>query len=226
MNHDSYSDDDESDDLDDDRMMPGILSEGESYHIKRVLVQGWVHKKGTGKDWIGSRAWKPRWASLALARIAGYDADVPLLLIFWNIKAPIPSTVLILDSTIVLPDDDSDKLKWNCYRFKIRHVRETEDSSVPATRTFSCPQEGRNAWVFAINQALLEYEKEKAKARKAANAVLNSSAGSLSMAWKLDSIHCTAIKSKIRENFASPPSSPSSSPGKRPMTRPNSRSPK
>ena len=39
------------------------------------------------------------------------------------------------------------------------------NSHIQATRTFSCPKEGRDSWVYAMNQALLEYEKEKANAR-------------------------------------------------------------
>ena len=65
---DSYSDDESNGDMDEaGRMMPGILAEGEAYHIKKVVVQGWVYKKGTGMDWIGSRAWKARWACLAVS---------------------------------------------------------------------------------------------------------------------------------------------------------------
>ena len=57
-----------SEDLDDnDHMMPGLLEAGISYTVKRILTQGWVHKKGTGQDWIASRAWKARWAVLAVS---------------------------------------------------------------------------------------------------------------------------------------------------------------
>jgi hypothetical protein len=66
---DDFSDTDSSEDWDEaDRMMPGVLADGVAYTIKRVLVQGWVHKKGTGMDWLGSRAWKPRWAVLAVSQ--------------------------------------------------------------------------------------------------------------------------------------------------------------
>ena len=73
-NHESLFKDDNSDtenseDWDEEeRMMPGVLADGIAYNITKVLVQGWVHKKGTGMDWIGSRAWKPRWAVLAVSR--------------------------------------------------------------------------------------------------------------------------------------------------------------
>jgi len=159
---------DSSEDMDDDdHMMPGILADGIAYTIKRVLVQGWVHKKGTGMDWLGSRAWKPRWAVLALGSIAGHDVDVPLLQIFWYSDSSNPSTVIHLDSSVVMPEDDPDKSKWNCFRFAIRHVKKSlDDSSIQITRKFSCPREGRDAWMGAISQALLDYEKEKAKARK------------------------------------------------------------
>ena len=65
---DSYSDEEAStSDMDEqDSMMPGILADGDTYHVKKVLVQGWVYKKGTGMDWIGSRAWKARWACLVV----------------------------------------------------------------------------------------------------------------------------------------------------------------
>ena len=66
--NDDGSDTESSVDMDeDDCMMPGVLADGITYTIKQVLVQGWVHKKGTGMDWIGSRAWKPRWAVLAVS---------------------------------------------------------------------------------------------------------------------------------------------------------------
>jgi hypothetical protein len=65
---DDESDADSSEDLDEQgKMVPGILSEGVAYTITKVLVQGWVHKKGTGMDWIGSRAWKPRWTALVVS---------------------------------------------------------------------------------------------------------------------------------------------------------------
>jgi hypothetical protein len=64
------SDDDSTEDMDDDdHMMPGVLSDGVPYTVKKTVVQGWVHKKGTGMDWIGSRAWKPRWASIVVSRL-------------------------------------------------------------------------------------------------------------------------------------------------------------
>jgi hypothetical protein len=64
------SDEDSTEDMDDDdHMMPGLLSYGVPYTVKKTLVQGWVHKKGTGMDWIGSRGWKPRWASIVVSRL-------------------------------------------------------------------------------------------------------------------------------------------------------------
>ena len=62
------AEDESTGDMDEeDCMMPGILADGDTYHVKKVLVQGWVYKKGTGMDWIGSRAWKPRWACLVVS---------------------------------------------------------------------------------------------------------------------------------------------------------------
>ena len=50
-----------------DRMMPGLLGRGTPYTIKRVIFQGYLHKKGSGYDWFGSRSWKSRWAVLVVS---------------------------------------------------------------------------------------------------------------------------------------------------------------
>lgn len=160
--------DDAEDEIeDDDDLLPGVLAAGVHYTPKRVLVEGWLHKKGTGKDWLGSRAWKPRWARLALARVDGYDSEVPIMLIYWYQSSAHASTVILLDSTVVLAVDLDDKDRWNAHRFEIRHVQK-QDNVELATRTFSAPQKGRDAWVYAISQALLSYEKQKDKHRKIA----------------------------------------------------------
>ena len=36
------------------------------YAVKEVLKEGWLLKKGSGNDWINSRAWKSRWARLVV----------------------------------------------------------------------------------------------------------------------------------------------------------------
>jgi hypothetical protein len=35
--------------------------------VRDVIAQGYVHKKGSGYDWCGSRAWKARWAVLVVS---------------------------------------------------------------------------------------------------------------------------------------------------------------
>ncbi|CAJ1940018.1 unnamed protein product [Cylindrotheca closterium] len=160
--------DEGSEDLDDeDHMMPGLLNKGVSYTVQNVLVQGWVSKKGTGQDLFASRAWKTRWAVLSLARVPGHDVDVPMLEIYWSESAPTPSTVIVLSSAVILPTEGPDPVKWNFYRFEIRHVKKpVNDSFQQVTRIFSCPREGRDRWVYAMNQALLDYEKAKASRKR------------------------------------------------------------
>lgn len=97
--------------------------------------------------------------------------DVPLLQIFWTSTSPTASTVISLDSAVVIPENNLDPSRANCnpFRFKIRHVKKSindPESSFQLTRVFSCPKESRDDWVYAINHALLEYEKEKANARR------------------------------------------------------------
>ena len=166
------SGEDDEDDIEDDEddVLPGVLGAGVHYNPKSILAEGWLHKKGTGRDWMGSRGWKARWARLALATVDGYDLDVPILLIYWYPASSHASTVIVLDSTVVLPVDFKDKDRWNSHRFEIRHVQKQESDQPPlATRTFAAPLKGRDAWVYEISQALLSYEKLKDKHRKLAN---------------------------------------------------------
>lgn len=66
--------DDVDDDADEDSSsdeqhdtLPGVLHSGVQYQPRRILVEGWVHKKGTGNDIFGSRAWKPRYCRLVVS---------------------------------------------------------------------------------------------------------------------------------------------------------------
>ena len=103
-----------------------------------------------------------------------------MLQIFWSPSAPAPSTGILLNSAVILPMDEADLTKWNCHRFEIRHVRKpVDDSFHQISRIFSCPQERRDSWVYAMNTALLEYEKEKAHSRKSPS----SPPRSTSTAW-------------------------------------------
>jgi len=158
------------------RMMPGVLAEGTAYTIKETIFQGYLEKKGSGFDWIGSRAWKRRWAVLVRARTDGHDVDVPLLQIYWDYHSASPSTVISLDSAVVLPEtklldgssgSSEPEKTTHPYRFKIQHVKKSVNpeiaSEVQLTRILGCPDaEERDDWVYAINEALLRYEKEKA----------------------------------------------------------------
>lgn len=57
-----------SDDIDEaGRMIPGVLGRGVAYTVREVIAQGYIHKKGSGYDWCGSRAWKARWAVLVVS---------------------------------------------------------------------------------------------------------------------------------------------------------------
>lgn len=144
--------------------LPGVLQDGVEYRPKRILAEGWLHKKGTGKDWFGSRAWKPRYCRLVLAHVETFEVEVPLFLVYWYPSSETPSTVITLDNTVVLPMDQDDKEEsWNRNCFQIIHAKgEGEDFK----RTFTVPQKGRDVWVLSITQALHDYAKTVAKAKK------------------------------------------------------------
>lgn len=160
--------DEENGDVDNihEDMLPGTLSEGVQYHPTGVLVQGWLHKKGTGKDWLGNTSWKARWARVITAKVDGYSCEVPLMQIYWHSSAPIPSTVILLESTVVLAIDLSDKDQWDSFRFEIRHAATKENPTISVTRTFTAPKISRDTWVYMISEALLCFEKEMAYHKK------------------------------------------------------------
>ena len=155
---------------DDDRKdatLPGSLDPTDTaYTVQSILVQGWVHKKGTGKDIFGSRGWKSRWATLCTATVPGYEVDVPLLIISWFPHSDTPSNVLILDPsrTVVMPVDryptEEKVVQWNTFTFEIVHGRSGggDGDDATTTRVFSVPEQERSEWVCAIQQSLREYE--------------------------------------------------------------------
>lgn len=168
--------------------LPGVLQDGVEYRPKRILAEGWLHKKGTGKDWFGSRAWKPRYCRLVvsdltkmsnllcnfvadtlsffffqLAQVENFEVELPLFLVYWYPSSETPSTVISLDSTVVLPMDQDDKDAWNHCCFQIIHAK---GGGEDFKRTFTVPQKGRDAWVLSITQALHDYVKAVAKHKK------------------------------------------------------------
>jgi len=167
--------------------------DGDLYKLQKIVAEGWVHLKGSGQDWLGSRAWKPRYAKLALSSVVGYETtNVPLLLIYWYQHSKTPSTIIVLDSTVVVPLDKPDKENWNAYCLEIIHTTssvETTTTLLSSANNSGSPQkqqqqqklakpkritrvmtagtrEARNAWVFNINQTMIQYEKEKHLIRK------------------------------------------------------------
>jgi hypothetical protein len=191
-------DDDDDDNEFDNDLLPGTLSSGVNYSPTTVIAEGWVHKKGTGNDWLGSRSWKARYAKLVvsvstcyvacsfsltkcfftnhpahditmdgqLARVDGYSVEVPLLLMYWFQQSDTPSTVIALDSTVVVPVDIDDTTEWNAFQFNVVYARQDSRDDRQCTRTFTAPQKGRNTWVLKINEALMTYEKAKSIEKK------------------------------------------------------------
>ena len=60
-----------------------------------------------------------------------------------------------------------DTFEWNRHCFQIVHTQHRDNETTPntTTRIFTAPIEDRNEWVFAMNAALLDYEKRLSKAR-------------------------------------------------------------
>jgi hypothetical protein len=75
-------------DSDDDRgLLPGVLLGEVEYNPTRIIVEGWVHKKGTGNDIFGSRSWKARYCRLVVSDNLSIYSDIHHRLIFLSYSA-------------------------------------------------------------------------------------------------------------------------------------------
>jgi hypothetical protein len=156
--------------------------------------------------------------------VDGFAVEVPLLLVYWFHSSDTPSTVILLDSTVVVPMDQPET-DGAQYCFNIVYAKDEQK----ATRTFTVPQKGRDAWVSAINQALYNYEKEKSKQKKAHVAATKALVKAPSKQfpttvkppsiWSGDSFVEMTVSSP-RSAMMCPPLSPRS-PSKRAIPRPN-----
>ena len=146
---------------------------------------------------------------------------MPHLQIFWFPTSATPSTVIHLDSAVVLPEDKSNKAQWNTHRFKIQHVRKSiDESTIQMTRSFSCPRDGRDAWCQAISKSLLDYEKEKALVRQQARcASLSPPRWRSLVGWATGDAHPSAARMTPPINHMAP-TSPCSPPRDLPRHEP------
>jgi len=158
-----------------------------NYTIAETIVQGWLYKKGTGGDFSGRRWWKPRWVTLALAESSDTIIPTPILLSHRAPGVPYPANIIELtESTVIMAIErthgdtittsrgkggekqpNHQPEEWNRHCLQIVHTQHQDNETTPrtTTRIFTAPTIERNEWVFAMNNALLSYEKRLAKAR-------------------------------------------------------------
>lgn len=152
------------------------------------------------------------------------EVDVPLLQIYWFRASETPSTVILLDSTVVVPVDKEEEETYYPHRFDVIHAKD-DGSGTRVTRTFSVPKKGRDQWVYAITSALLKYEKDCAQARREAAALQDLRPKQSSFGSILDGERFRTISECNNSRPISPPplSPYSRSPlsPKRPLPRPD-----
>ena len=136
-------------------------------HIRKILVQGWIFKKGSGIDFICNRGWKPRWAILALTTSRDFQYEVPALLTYWNRSSGEPSTYLPLTNAIVM-----DGIKKNSDYYSHRF---TVIPNGRQTRHFSAPQRQRDEWVYLIHIAMRDCRENKKEFLKAVDSKSDTS---------------------------------------------------
>ena len=122
-------------------------------HIRRILAQGWIFKKGSGIDFFCNRGFKPRWAILALVASNHHEYEIPALLTYWNKSSGEPSTYLPLTNAIVV---DGYKQNSNYYSHRFTVIPNGRQ-----TRHFSAPQRQRDEWVHLIHIAMRDSRHKK-----------------------------------------------------------------
>lgn len=155
--------------------VPSIGMGPSTLQITCVLKQGWLYKRGTGSDMLGREGWKHRYAYLVLAtnQQASHTTEVPILLIYRNDSATMPSNTIPLDSAVVMamPNGHTD-IETNetslvaKQRFDIIQAKKSvfDDAVAAASRSFAANKEEADAWVNKINTTLIQFEKRKAQA--------------------------------------------------------------
>jgi len=135
----------------------GNFSQEALTKFNKVLVEGWLFKKGSGGDWLGDTKYKPRWARLVLVSLPDDVVDVPVLHMYWYETSTSPSTSIILRDVVVKPID-KDISNWkNAHCFDIIRSK----CQVSSSRTFAASADERNEWVYALNLALAEYSRKR-----------------------------------------------------------------
>lgn len=143
-------------------------------NIINILREGWLHKKGSGGDLLGRQDWKKRYAYLTLVSNSRHpETEFPVFLVYRNDATSTPSTIIPLDSAVVLTtgeliemNSDTESHRENV-TFEIVQAKAskltgaTEGKKNVARRSFAAPKEETNAWAEAINLALIQFEKRR-----------------------------------------------------------------
>lgn len=131
--------------------------------VGHVVMEGWVKKKGSGRDMLGNKNWKQRYVRLAVAQVPNYQVDVPILLVSWHSTIN-PSMIIVLDSRQAIPvnGDTFDIVESSASGKKLNRRPSTVKHRPP--RTFSSAEEDRDLWVKNINDSIWDYEKRSFKA--------------------------------------------------------------
>jgi len=166
--------------------IPSIGMGPSAFHVTCLLKEGALYKRGSGGDILGREGWKHRHACLVLAKNEeiSQSIDVPILLIYRNNSATMPSNIIPLDSAVIMatPGNQSDDVEitessTNMANFDIVQAKKSlffsdsvtpeiyrSTSTVVASRSFAASKDEADAWVEKINTTLLQFEKRKAQA--------------------------------------------------------------
>lgn len=164
--------------------VPSIGMGPSTLQITCVLKQGWLYKRGTGSDMLGREGWKHRYAYLVLAtnQQTSHNIEVPIILIYRNDSATMPSNIIPLDSAVVMAmpngqaDTEINEASLPAKQRALFHIIQakrsrffadddvTQTSAVAASRSFAASKEEAGKWVEKINTHLIHFEKRKAQA--------------------------------------------------------------
>jgi len=129
--------------------------------IVEKLKEGWIENKGSGNDWIASNEWKPRWACLAMTKVAGRKHVIPVLHLYWHETfSTYPSSSISLEFATVKEGIKRTDVH-NSYTFDILPFNGQIDSLADFDSSFAATFKERNAWVQSMNLAKETLQRQK-----------------------------------------------------------------
>lgn len=133
-------------------------------NMREDIVNGWLYKKGSGRGFLGTQNYKPRFIKLTQSLFEGYSLELPALHSYWSEDPFTLCSSILLDGCIAVPVD---RKTMTGSRLEVSHgfdlIFQQQSRSC---RSFAACAIERDKWVVQINRAVASYARTLAKYRR------------------------------------------------------------